>query len=103
MAQQKVKVKALQGFSHGNVDAREGGVYAMNKGDALELEKAGFVSLEADGKPEQTQIDQPPQAKQVGDVVVDDHDDVLGDAKMAGAVENKMDAPADNKAAARKK
>lgn len=91
MKQPKVNVKALQAVSHGNVDMREGGVYAMNRGDANELAKLGFVSLDASGEPEQTQIDQVPQAKQVGDVVVDDADDLLGDGKkMAPAPENKM-------------
>lgn len=87
--QTKVKVKALQAVSHGNVDMREGGVYAMNKGDAQELEKAGFVTIEASGDAEATQIDQPAQKPQPGDVVADDDPDILG-AKMDDAVENKM-------------
>lgn len=91
MAQPKVNVKALQAVSHGNVDMREGGVYAMNKGDAQELAKLGFVTLDgASGEPEHTQIDQPPQRKQVGDVVVDDADDLLGDGKAAPTLDNKM-------------
>lgn len=94
MSQQKVKVKALQPFSHGNVDARQDGVYAMNKGDAQELEKLGFLSIGGTGEAEQTQIDQPPQVAQMGDVVADNGPDVLGTGeKMEPAAENKA-APA---------
>lgn len=93
MAQPKTLVKALTAVSHGNVDMREGGIYSMNRGDALELERLGFVELGASGEPEQTQLDQPPQAKQVGDVVVDDADDLLGDGKAAKTLDNKA-APA---------
>lgn len=92
MAQKKVLVTALQPFSHGNVDARQGGVYAMNAGDAKALSEAGFAALEGSGEPEQTQIDQPPQVKNQGDVVVDDTDeDVLGE-KTAQPLDNKMAA-----------
>lgn len=100
MAQPKTLVKALQAVSHGNVDMREGGVYAMNTGDAKELERLGFVTLEgASGEPEQTQVDQPAQVKQVGDVVVDDADDMLGDSKAAAPLDNKMAAGAKTKGA----
>lgn len=103
MVQKKTHVTALMSFSHGNVVAVAGKTYAMNPGDAKELEKAGFVSAGADGEPEQTQADQPAQAKQVGDVVVDDEDDILGE-KMAGAVQNKMaDTPVNKAARAGKK
>jgi hypothetical protein len=98
MANAKVNVKALQAVSHGNVDMREGGVYAMNRGDANELARLGFVSLDgASGEPEQTQLDHQPQVKQKGDVVVDDADDLLGDTKAAPEVENKMEPAARNK------
>lgn len=91
MKQPKTLVKALQAVSHGNVDMREGGVYAMNRGDANELIKLGFVSAEASGEPEQTQTDHQPQVKNKGDVTVDDADDMLGTGeKVAPAVENKM-------------
>lgn len=90
MKQPKTLVKALQAVSHGNVDMREGGVYAMNRGDANELAKLGFVSLDASGDPEHTQIDQPAQVKNKGDVVVDDAEDMLGGEKIASTVENKM-------------
>lgn len=90
MKQPKTLVKALQAVSHGNVDMREGGVYAMNRGDANELIKLGFVSAEASGEPEQTQLDHQPQVKNKGDVVVDDAEDMLGGEKIAPAVENKM-------------
>lgn len=94
--QKKIQVKALQAVSHGNVDMREGGIYAMNAGDAKELAKAGFVLLDAEGDPEGTQIDQPVQKPQPGDVVVDDAPDILG-AKMDDAVQNKMATAAANK------
>lgn len=90
MKQPKTLVRALQAVSHGNVDMREGGTYAMNRGDANELIKLGFVSAEASGEPEQTQTDHQPQVKNKGDVVVDDAEDMLGGEKMAPAVENKM-------------
>lgn len=94
----KVTITALRTFSHGNVDAKEGGTYSMNKGDAQELEKHGFVSMGGD-EPEQIQVDQPRQTKQAGDVVVNSEEDLLGDGeKQAPAVENKMDKPVANKA-----
>lgn len=103
MAQPKTLVKALQAVSHGNVDMREGGVYAMNKGDANELAKLGFVTLDgASGEPEHTQIDQPAQRKEVGDVVVDDADDLLGDGKAAPDLDNKMARATSNKTTAKK-
>ena len=89
----KVNVTALRTFSHGNIDATEGKTYSMNKGEAQELEKAGFVSIRGEN-PEQVQVDTPLQDHQKGDVVVDE--------KMADAPENKMaDAPA-NKSRAKK-
>lgn len=94
--QKKVTVTALGSVSHGNVDMRQGGVYAMNAGDAKELEKAGFVSIGGEGDPEATQIDQPAQKPQPGDVVTDDAPDILG-AKMDDAVQNKMQNTAKNK------
>lgn len=96
--QKKTNVKALKTVSHGNLDMREGGVYAVNAGDAKELEKAGFVSLGGDGEVEGTQIDQPVQKPQPGDVVADEAADILG-AKMDTAVENKMAKAGSNKAA----
>jgi hypothetical protein len=92
----KVKVTAVQPFSHGNVVAAQGGTYEMNKGDAQELEKAGFVTLDADGDAEQTQVDQPRMKPQPGDVVADDNAEILG-AKMDEAVDNKMANAAENK------
>lgn len=92
----KVKVTALQPFSHGNVDAKQDGVYEMNKGDAQELQKAGFVSMEGEGEPQQTQVDQPPMQPQPGDVVADEDSEILG-AKMDTALENKMANAAENK------
>lgn len=97
----KVNITAIKPFSHGNVDAKEGGTYAMNKGDAQELEKAGFVIMGGEN-PEQTQADQPRQAKQVGDVVVDDPEDLLGDGKAAAPLDNKMAEAPRNKSTAKK-
>lgn len=102
MAQPKQLVKALTAVSHGNVDMREGGIYSMNKGDAQELERLGFVETAASGEPEQTQIDQPAQKKEVGDVVVDDADDLLGGDKAAPDADNKMARTTANKSTAKK-
>lgn len=49
----KVKVKALDAFAHGAISAQPGGIYEMNKGDAHELEKAGFVTLDVGEEVEQ--------------------------------------------------
>jgi hypothetical protein len=96
----KMNATALQNFSHGNVDAIQGRTYAMNVADAKELEKAGFVSLTAQDDPEQTQNDVVPQAKQVGDVVVDDAEDILGDGKADKTLDNKAAPTTANKARA---
>jgi hypothetical protein len=93
MSTPKVNATALQNFSHGNVDAIQGRTYAMNKADAEALKKEGFVTLEAQGDPEKTQNDETPQVKNVGDVVVDTADDILGDG------DTKADKDLDNKAA----
>lgn len=91
MSTAKTNVTALQTVSHGNLDMKEGKIYTMSKGEAQELQKAGFVSLEAIGESEGTLGEQPPRKKQPGDVVVDDADDLLGNGeKMAAAPENKM-------------
>lgn len=96
MSTPKVNVTALQTVSHGNLDMKQGRVYTMSKGEARELEKAGFVSLEASGESEGTLNDQPAQKPQPGDVVADDAPDILG-AKMDDAVQNKMQNAARNK------
>lgn len=96
MATQKVKVTALRTVSHGNLDMKQDGVYLMSKGEAQELEKAGFVSLGATGDVEGTLNEQHPQKPQPGDVVADDAPDILG-AKMDDAVQNKMQNAAANK------
>lgn len=99
----KVNIKALQTFSHGNVDAKEGGTYAMNKGDAQELEKAGFCEIVDGGTAEQTEVDTPQQKHQKGDVVTDpDEDDLLGDGKAAAPLDNKMAEAPRNKSAVKK-
>lgn len=99
--QKKITVTALQPFAHGNVVGVEGGVYAMNAGDARELEKAGFVKIGGEGDAEQTQIDHPPMKPEPGDVVADDEPDILG-AKMDNDLENKMQKPTANKTTAKK-
>jgi hypothetical protein len=93
MPQAKVNVKALQPFAHGNLDAREGGVYAVNAAEVEDLEKAGFVTRSGvDGDVEQTQVELPQMNPQPGDVVADEDADILG---------SKMDQGLQNKAAAR--
>lgn len=85
----KVNVKALQPFAHGNLDAREGGIYAINEAEVGDLEKRGFVTRDgASDDAEQTQIELPRMDPQPGDVVADEADDVLG-AKMEPALQNK--------------
>lgn len=92
----KVNVTALQTVSHGNLDMKQGRTYTMSKGEARELEKAGFVSLDASGESEGTLNEPHAQKPQPGDVVTDDAPDILG-AKMDDAVENKMRNAASNK------
>ena len=96
MANAHVKVKAKRTFAHGNLQAREGGVYEMVRAEAQELEKAGFVSLNASGDVEGTQVLMPAAKPAPGDVVADDAPDILG-AKMEDAVKNKMDNATANK------
>lgn len=86
----KVNVTALQTVSHGNLDMKQGKVYTMSKGEAQELAKAGFVSLESTGESEGTLGEHVAQKKQPGDTTVEDD----ADAKMEGTPKNKMaDAP----------
>jgi hypothetical protein len=62
-----------------------------DRGDAERLRDAGFVTMDAAGDAEQTQVDQPKQVAQSGDVVVDNGPEMLGaKQKMADAPENKM-------------
>ena len=100
MATQKVKVTAKQTVSHGNLDMKEGRIYLMSAGEARELEKAGYVSLEGSGESEGTLYEPAPMKPAPGDVVADDAPDILG-AKMDTAVENKMANTASNKARAK--
>lgn len=97
MSTAKVKVTALQTVSHGNLDMKEGYTYTMSLGEAKELAKVGFVSLDSDGESQATLGEVVPQKKEKGDVTVDDADDLLGGEKMAPEVKNKMDKPAANK------
>lgn len=96
----KVKVKALQSFAHGNIEAHQGETVTMNKGDADELMKAGFVQGEADVEvpTTQVQVEQPPQEHQQGDVVTDDPETGEPDGKAAQDLDNKMAAAPENKA-----
>lgn len=102
MSTPKINVTALQTVSHGNLDMKQGRVYTMSKGEARELEKAGFVSLEATGESEGILGEAVPMKPQPGDVVADDEPDILG-AKMDTAVENKMAKSTSNKADAKAK
>lgn len=97
MTTKKIDVLALRTVSHGNLDMKEGKVYTMSAGEAKELEKRGFVSLDATGESEGTLNELPKQKPQPGDVVADDEPDILG-AKMETAVENKMADTTRNKA-----
>jgi len=75
----KVKVKALDTFTHGRVNATRGATYTMNSGEAESLEKAGLVEIA--GKADDNEID----------------DLVGGDKKMAPMTSNKMMPKAENK------
>lgn len=97
MSTAKIKVTALQTVSHGNLDMHPGRVYTMSAGEAKELEKKGFVSLDATGESAGTLNETVPMKPQPGDIVADDEPDILG-AKMDDAVQNKMDNAAKNKA-----
>lgn len=98
MANPQVKVKALQPVAHGNLSMHPDRVYTMNRGDAEELEKRGFVKMGATGESEGTQVLQQAQKPEPGDVVADDAADILG-AKMDTAMDNKMAKSAANKTA----
>lgn len=74
-----VKVKALDAFNHGRLNAVGGKTYTMNQGDADDLKKAGLVEIE-------------------GDAAEDDVDDLVGGAKMEPITSNKMEAKPANKA-----
>jgi hypothetical protein len=97
MSTPKTNITATQPFSHGNVDAIPGRTYAMNSADAKELVKAGFATVASDENTDATQADVVPQAKNVGDVVVDNADDILGDSKAEKDLDNKMAPAAGNK------
>lgn len=95
---QKTLLKALQPFAHGNVSAQTGQIVGMNPGDAKDLIEAGFAEEAKEGEPEQIQIEMPHSAKQPGDVVVDEADDLLGDGKAAKPLDNKAAPATRNKA-----
>lgn len=105
MATPKTNIKAIHPFAHGNVSAVPGRVYAMNSADAKELVKAGFAEVaQDDDEADASQNDHVPAKKNVGDVVVDDADDLLGDGTKADkTLENKMaDKPANKRTTAAK-
>lgn len=94
----KVKVKALQSFAHGNVQAHVGETVTMNKGDADELRKLGFVQDgEAEEAAVQEQVQTAPQEHQQGDVVTDNPETGEPDVKAAPEVDNKMAEATENK------
>jgi len=77
----KVKVKALDAFSHGRLNTRPGETYTMSTGDAEDLEKLGLVKIEGEAADEEV-------------------DDLVGDGKkMAPLTSNKMEAKHENKGA----
>jgi hypothetical protein len=82
----KVKIKALDAFSHGALLAAPGGEYSINKGDADELVKAGFVELVSETDESQTGVTDSQE----------DLDDLVG-GKAEDAPENKMEAAPANK------
>lgn len=92
----KVKVEAISSFAHGNIVAHAGETVTMNKGDADELVKAGFVTMSAE-ESTQEQVEQPLQEHQAGDVVTDDPATGEPDGKAAPDLENKMDEAPANK------
>jgi hypothetical protein len=97
----KTNITATQPFSHGNVDAIPGRTYAMNSADAKELVKAGYATVATDdADTDATQNDVVAQRKDVGDVVVDDADDLLGDTKADKDLDNKAAPTTANKARA---
>lgn len=73
-----VKVKALDTFSHGRLNAVGGKTYTMNQGDADDLKKAGLVEIE-------------------GEAADDELDDLVG-GKAEPVTTNKMEAKPANKA-----
>lgn len=73
----KVRVRAVDSFSHGRLNARPGEEYTVNAADARDLERAGL-------------------AKIVGEAGEDDIDELIG-AKMAPMVSNKMEPKPENK------
>lgn len=96
----KVKVKALQSFSHGSIDAHQGETVTMNKGDAEELTRLGFVQSEAEAEvpSTQVQVEHSAQEHQPGDVVTDNPETGGPDGKAAQDLDNKMAAAPENKA-----
>jgi len=98
MTTAKINVIALQTVSHGNLDMKQGKTYTMSAGEAKELAKVGFVSLDSKDESEGILGELPLQKKQPGDVVVDDPDELLGDSKMAPVMSNKMAPASTNKA-----
>lgn len=75
----KVKVKALDSFSHGRLNAVGGVSYTINQGDADDLKKAGLVEIE-------------------GEAAEEEVDDLVG-GKAEPVTSNKMEAKPANKGA----
>jgi hypothetical protein len=95
----KVQVKALSGFVHGRLHAEKHGQYELPKTEAADLEKAGLVKIVDESEGQAVNPMGGRQHHDVGDVVTDAHDDLLGDGgeKMDAAPKNKMARGAANK------
>jgi hypothetical protein len=90
----KTKITALTSFMHGRIHAHAGDELEVSKGEADDLVKAGMAEaaeVAAESQPEE-------QTAAPDDGV----DDLLGDAKMDDAPQNKMEAEPDNKAGGKK-
>ena len=89
----EVKVKAVDSFCHGNLNAHIGVEYMIQKATADQLAKAGHVEI----------LPATDTAPQTGVTDSQDTDDLLGDGtKAEAAPQNKMEAAPENKAAAQK-
>jgi hypothetical protein len=90
----KTKIKATTSFMHGRIHAHAGDELEVSKGEADDLVKAGMAEVAAEAQAEE---------QTAAPVAPDDGvDDLLGDAKMEDAPQNKMEAEPDNKAGGKK-
>lgn len=68
-----VKVIALRDFPHANIDAKQDKAYEIAHGDAIELEKAGFLTIDNESrrKPVDSQIEQVSEVREPANVDVE--------------------------------